>query len=661
LKNVNLTKVRSGTATRVIAAALAAGAVAAAWAAPAWAQPEGVGKPEIERVARGPSVTVAILPHGTEPRDLEGIEGLSPGVMSAGLSDVAPAQTFLDIGAGNRVFTSLYDEGLPVFLPFGRRVPDWGVIVERAEDAPAEIVPGLLASTLRDDGSPPVPMRADSLLTTPALMAADRAGRVGRTRPFACLDRRCAGVAVVPATLGQLPALIGRLRGEDMLLAFERPPAAEREVLAIGAAGEGFGGNLTSDTTRTPGFVLATDIGPTILSRFGIGVPEQMQGDPIRSEGERDAGAVQDRADRMKVVSKRRGAAVLRNMIAWFLLAAVATGLTRGRAGRVAFALFGLSVVYLPAMLLVGAAVQPEDVLGERLIVGLGAPALAAITFMLARGWLAMAIACGVTLAAYAIDIVAGSPLTAQSLLGPNPGLGVRFFGIGNELEATLAVVIPIGVGAALSAAAALGRSPSRRAAIAAFLVAGGVSALIFASGRFGADVGAAIVFPTGAAVAALALPGVAAGLRGRKLLVAALVAAPLIGLAALLAIDLALGGDAHLSRSVLDAGGAGELADVAERRLRLGASSFGRAVGTLLFWFCVLVVVVAVLNRHRILAWLAAAPLARAGFAGAAASCVLGVVANDSAATFFTIGTLGLLACTAFAWSQRQEGDAAH
>ena len=461
LKNVNLTKVRSGTGIRVIAAALAvltlacAETAAVATAAPA-TEPGSRAAPTLQDQ---PSVTVAILPHGIEPRDMEGIEGLSPGVMSAGLSDVAPAQTFLDISAGNRVFTSLYDEGLPVFLPFEHRVPDWGVIVERAADAPAEIVPGLLASTLQQGG---VTMRADSLLTTPALMAANRQGRVGRARPFACLDRLCGGVAVVPATLGDLPRLIARLRGDDMLIAFERPPAAEREVLAIGAAGEGFEGNLTSDTTRTPGFVLATDLAPTILGRYGIEEPEEMSGSPIRSEGDPDAAAVQDRADRMKVVSKRRGPAVLRNMIAWFLLAALATGLTRGRAGRTAFALFGLSVVYLPALLLVGAALRPDELLVERLVVGLGAPALAALTLSLRRGWESLAIACGVTLGAYAIDVVAGSPLTAQSLLGPNPGLGVRFFGIGNELEAALAVVIPVGVGAALAAAASRGHPPAR-------------------------------------------------------------------------------------------------------------------------------------------------------------------------------------------------------
>jgi hypothetical protein len=464
----------------------------------------------------------------------------------------------------------------------------------------------------------------------------------------------------VPATLGQLAALIARLRGDDMLIAFERPPAAEREVLAIGAAGEGFEGNLTSDTTRTPGFVLATDIAPTILDVYDIPLPEEMSGSPIRSEGERDAGAVQDRADRMKVVSKRRGPAVLRNMILWFLLAALATGLSRGRLGRPAFALFALSVVYLPAVLLVGAAVRPDELLVERLIIGLGAPALAALTLYLRRGWEALAIACAVTLGAYAIDIVLGSPLTAQSLLGPNPGLGVRFFGIGNELEATLAVVIPVGVGAALTALGARGHPPGARAAVAAFLATGAVTAVVFAAGRFGADVGAAIVFPAGAAVAALLVPGAIQAL-GRWWVLALVVAAPVLGLAVLFAIDLALGGDAHLSRSVIDAGGAGELADVVERRLRLAASSFSRGVKTTLFWFCVAAVIVAVVNRKRIVAWLAAAPLARAGFGGAAAACALGVVANDSAATFFTVGTLGLIACAAFAWSQRDKGDHKH
>jgi hypothetical protein len=96
----------------------------------------------------------------------------------------------------------------------------------------------------------------------------------------------------------------------------------------------------------------------------------------------------------------------------------------------------------------------------------------------------------------------------------------------------------------------------------------------------------------------------------------------------------------------------------VVERRLRLAAGSFGRGVQTTLFWFCVAAIAVSVWQRERILAWLSAFPLARAGYAGAAAATVLGVLANDSAATFFTLGTIGLLSLLAFAWSQRRLGD---
>src|SRR4029079_19044678 len=98
---------------------------------------------------------------------------------------------------------------------------------------------------------------------------------------------------------------------------------------------------------------------------------------------------------------------------------------------------------------------------------------------------------------------MAGSPLTSLSLLRPNPGLGVRFYGIGNELEALLAVLVVAGTGAALT-----GFTPraSSRAQITAFLATGLVPPFVSAAGRFGADVGAAIVLPLWAAVAAATL-----------------------------------------------------------------------------------------------------------------------------------------------------------
>ncbi len=564
--------------------------------------------------------------------------------MSAGLSNVSPVQTYLDIGQGNRVFTSLYDREPPVLPRFGDRVPNWNEILERADSAPAEIVPGLLASTLLDEG---VRVQADSLLALPALMLADRRGRIQRTAPLRCLRRACPGVTALPATLGQLPELIARQRASDLLIAIERAPPPERDTLTIGIAGRTFQGNLTSDTTRTDGFVLATDVAPTILDRYGIETPEEMSGRPIRSEGDRDAAGVAERAGRMRVVAGRRASVILDNLMIWAGLALAAALFTRGRLAPLVFALLGLATVYLPLLLLVGAAADTNE-LAERLIVGMAAPALAAATLAVRRGWEALAIACAATVGAYAVDVIVGSPLTAASLLGPNPGLGVRFFGIGNELEAALAILTMAGTGAALTAFASRRGGVSPRAAAAAFGGAGLGAALIFAAGRFGADVGAAIVFPAGAALAALALPGAA-----RRRLLAGVAALPLVALAALALIDLGLGGNAHLSRSVFEAGGAEQLADLAERRLRLSASSFRRALDQPLFWFATATIAAAVIFRGRISAWLAEVPLARAGLVGAAGGTLIGVVANDSGALFVIIGSITLLACLAFAYGQ--------
>jgi hypothetical protein len=310
----------------------------------------------------------------------------------------------------------------------------------------------------------------------------------------------------------------------------------------------------------------------------------------------------------------------------------------------------------MPLMLLVGAWLEPSAVV-EGLLVGLGAAALAALTVRFAWGWRGLAVACAITVIAYAIDVVAGSGLTRLSLLGPNPIFGVRFYGIGNELEALITVMVPVGVGAGLSAYTGWGREVSRSGAIAAFLVAGAVGAVVFGTGAFGADVGAAIVLPMGAVVAAAALPssGPIWATSRQGLIVAVVIAVPVAALILIASIDLVSGANAHLTRSVLDAGGASNLADVAERRLRLSAHDFGQAAGNPLFWIVVVGIVVATSQWRRIDAWLKPAPLARAGLIGGCAAVAVGVLVNDSGATLLVLGALALGAAVAFAWSQAQ------
>jgi len=545
-------------------------------------------------------VQLVLVPSGTTVEELADA-GFSPGLMSAGLGTVSAEQTFLDITQGNRVFDSLYDEDLP---PYGEdRAAWWRAARERAASAPADIVPGLLTATLKRAGEP--------------------------SRLFALRRADLSGLS---------PA------GRDLVIAIARPTGRSDAPIPIGIAGAGFDGNLTSESTRMDGYVLSTDVAPTILDHFGIPIPAEMSGQPIRAEGNVDVAAIESLGARMDVISPRRGPVVGLNVAIWLLALALAVLLSRGRLARPAVRITGLTIVYLPLVLLVGAALEPGET-AERLLVLLLAPALAAFTLFLLRGYRALAVASGLTVLVYAIDMLAGSPLTSLSLLGPNPGLGVRFYGIGNELEALLAVLVLGGTGAGL---AAFAPRASVRSSAWVFLGFGLLAAIIFASGRFGADVGAAIVFPVGAAVAAATIAG-----QGRRPLALALIAAPLAVLALLALVDLLSGANAHLTRSVLDAGGLGDLADVAQRRLQLSAHSFARPVLLAFLPVVAVVAVLAYLRRDRLRAWLSGVPTLRAGLTGALAATAIGTLANDSGALLLEIGVAYLLVFTGFAWAE--------
>ncbi|HKF84094.1 MAG TPA: hypothetical protein VKB23_14160 [Solirubrobacterales bacterium] len=522
--------------------------------------------------------------------------------MSAGLGTVPAAQTYLDIGQGNRVFDSLYDQDLPERN--GDRAAWWRAVNERAESAPADIVPGLLTSTLRQAGVPP--------------------------RAF--VVRKAQLIRLPPPGPG------------DLTIAIARPTGKSDEPLPIGIAGDGFDGNLTSDSTRTDGYVLSTDVAPTILEHFGIPVPSEMSGQPIGSEGSVDVGATESLGERMAVISERRGPVVGLNVAVWLLALVLVALLSRGRLARPAVRVAGLAIVYLPLVLLLGAALEPGET-AERLLVLLLCPLLAGVTLRLLPGYRALAVAAAATVLAYAVDVIAGSPLTSLSLLGPNPGLGVRFYGIGNELEALLAVLVVAGTGAGL---AAFAPRSSGRAAAWVFVASGLLAAFVFAAGRFGADVGAAIVFPVGAAVAAAVITG-----RGRRPLALALIAAPLAVIALLALVDLLSGANAHLTRSVLDAGGLGDLADVAQRRLQLSAHSFVRPVLLAFLPIVVAAAALAYLRRDRLRAWVEGVPAIRAGLLGALAATAVGTLANDSGALVLEIGTAYLLVFAGFAWAE--------
>lgn len=564
--------------------------------------------------------------------------GFSPGLMSAGLGTVSADQTYLDIGAGNRVFNSLYDHEIgPAPQAAGACHAWFAQAVERAESAPDEIELGLMLELLEAGGVAAFGTGASicPLGITPSGSAAATISALKKaTRGF---------LTVTESPLGEAAKLARTARPNQLVIAIATPSPASDQPIPMGIAGKGYDGDLTSDTTRTNGYVLSTDIAPTILGFFGLSVPDQITGQAIRTEGSVDPAAIETRGARMAIVSTWRGPVIGYTLLAWVLALLLVILLTRGALASLGVRLIGLSVIYLPVLLLVGAALEPAKY-PEMLLVMIGAPLLAAATLAALRDYRALAVASAILVGSYALDAILGSPLSALSLLGPNPALGVRFYGIGNELEALLSVVIVGGIGAGLAGFAPR-LSPGRCAAV--FLVVGLFFAGIFASGKFGADVGAAIDFPMGVAVAALVISG------GRRRWIFAVILVPLVLLALLAVADLVTGANSHYTRSVLDAGGLHSLGDTAQRRLEQTARSFVRPILLVALPLVAIVVLVAAWRRATLARWVRDAPAMRAALIGAVVATIVATLANDSGALLLEIGAAYLLVFLGWAWAE--------
>jgi hypothetical protein len=628
----------------VVAAALAVGPV-----------PAGAAEP--------PRVTIAFLPVGdTEPRPLlerfARLRGAAVGMSSPTLGRYSRVQMLLDVSQGARVARSLYDEEVEAvslrLRARGRRgrIDGWSAAAERARGAPGDLVPGLLAASVRRGARVVAYTREPRLANGEAAVAADRRGGVapvvleGLAPDF--LELR-GGVWVErlppgPTGISGLSSLFRERLSEELVIAVAEPPSSDRALLVASAiAGPGIGaGVLRSDTTRRDGLVTATDIAPTVLRHLGLPVPEAMEGQPI-SVTAGDAAEVASLADRYEAVKERRGIVGAAVAAAWLLLAGSAWAL-RGRPGlRVAGRIVFLSALWIPSLALLAAALRPSAVV-EAALLAAGSLALGALTDRLVRWPVAPTVPAAVGFAAYTADLAAGSPLTAGSLLGPDPVGGARFYGVGNELEIALSLMVVLGIGAALARA---------RARAIRWGFAGGclVAAAVLGAGRLGADVGAVITLAAGA-VGAVAAAAPAA--RRRQVLLVGIFV-PAVAVAALVALDALTGGEAHLGRSVVDAGGGSDLLDVVERRVLLSVHGLANPAVAVLAVAAAAALVWGVRNRGALLAPLEApegrGP--RAALWGALAATVVGALANDSGPMILLFGTAVLGLALAYAHSR--------
>jgi hypothetical protein len=577
---------------------------------------------------------------------------LATGLMSATQGNYSDDQALLDISAGVRVSPTAYGPNLPgdlALVPGGRGgvISGWASAVQRAADAPATIHPGLMASSIPGGAAY---VGATGERTVDAVAAANRAGRVadvsigpGRTlvaRTRQQLGRHRLVVATLPSgdADADLDALLAARAPDDLVLAVQEPPNGRvLQFLPIAMAARGTAGRgLRSNTTHRPGVVTGIDIMPTVLHQLGVHVPGEVTGSRIRTGKRVSAGDLESLRERYAHVAPRRIRALQVMLAGWVLLLAACALAGRARTG---LRIGALAFLWLPAVVLVPGLVDPSSAMSEAVLIAVPAFILGALTDRFVAWPRAPLVPAAVTLAVYLADLATGSNLITLSLLGPNPRAGARFYGIGNELEPALPILLFVGLAALFT-----GRERSRHAA-ATFAVSGLALALAIGSGLLGADVGGVITGSVGAAVAALfMLPG-----RVRpRVAVGIFLVVPIVAVGALALLDLATGAQSHFSRNVLQSHGGVSLTQTIQRRYEFAYHALVRGKMPFVFALSVIAVIVALVYRDRLYSRLPG-PSWRAALAGGLAGGVAGAVTNDSGPLLFVVATFVLGVVTAY------------
>ena len=582
------------------------------------------------------------------------------GIMSATQGQYSTAQFLLDVTQGARVASSAYSTASPPELSLapsgaGAVVEGWPAARRRAEEAPQLLQPGLLAGQIPGGaGYAGITGRED----IDGVLAADGGGHIAAFSlgPASTLLARVAAlrrsarfvVADLPGGgegRADLLALSeGRAAGELLIAVQRAPDAPGHELLWSAVAGLAGGGGreLSSQSTDERGLIAAVDLAPTILEQLGAAIPADVRGEPIRTDGPLRSASLRALMARLHVIAGRRLKALGCLLGAWALLLALAAPWPRARAW--AMRAGALGALWAPVAVLIPAALEPSAPV-EYATIALACLALGALTDALVpwpRAVLAPAI---VAVLALTADALAGTQLLMRSLLGPDPILGARFYGIGNELKSGLAVLVLAAVAAALYPAV---RGP--RAAL-AMASAGVVLAVVEGSAqdrrrrrrRDPRELRIRRCERHAAARAQLT--------RRRALIV---LISPVAGLVALAAIDLATAhGAGHFTGSVLHARSVGDVRDIIVRRYKAAWDELQNHVMPVATAIALAYAAVGLRRRDRLLAPVGQDPAWLAALAGGLAAGVVGALVEDSGPVLLVVAVFALGCVATYLWGR--------
>lgn len=599
---------------------------------------------------------------------LASIPGMSVALLSATQGGAYEArQLLLDVSQGARVDSVDYARAAAPPLALATsdgegRIVGWRAVLRRAGRVAGELEPGLLATAAGGagyvgepaGGQPDAPLAAQRSGKVAAVSLGSPTTLVGRL--LALSGRMRLVVADLDARSGarQLRTIAAARRPGELIVVLERAPGTGgEELIWAGLAGDGSGGMLTSNSTREAGMLSAIDLAPTILAHLGVRIPRAMDGAPAFRAGPLGGARLRALKARLEALYDRRPFALASLLGACALLLAALS--RRDRRRRRALRVGALALMWAPTAALLVAALEPAAPTEYALLAG-GCLLLGALSDLLAPWPRAIALPAAAALAAITIDALAGTQLLMRSLLGPDPGAGMRFYGVGNELKSALAVLVLAGAasvcgGRREDADAAGGEGPAMRRARRLLPGAAAVLALVEGPALIGAGVGAVVLVSAGGLAGWLLLARERPA--ARRILVLAFVV-PAVALAALAVLDLLLaGGVGQLSRTVLEAPSAGSLVEVAKRRWETSYAELSGGVMPLASASAVLLCAACLRWPARLLAPVGASRVWRAALGGGLCAGIVGTLVEDSGPVLLLVALFALACVLAYLWGR--------
>jgi hypothetical protein len=477
---------------------------------------------------------------------------------------------------------------------------------------------------------------------------------------------RAAAVAGIDEAVARLRAAVAALPGETLLLVQGISEVNDgRPQLHVGiASGPGFTepGWLTSASTGRAPFTQLIDVAPTVLRALDAERPASVNGQPLAVTGDRPATAEAvaglERANTAAVTHHRSTGTFFVGLVAAnalvLALGLLVLGVRRGPPRRPArlralLEVAALGAASLPvATLLAGLlpwerAGSPRWALAGSVLLAAAAVTAGALLGPWRRRRLGPPLAVlGVTVTTLVADVLAGSPLELDGLLGYDAIVAGRFTGYGNLSSGLLAAAGLLTTAAVATAAGRrAGPGRARRVTGAVVLAAGAATVVLVGAPGLGRDFGGVLALLPGFLLLAMLLTGV----RVTLVRLAAVLAAGVVAVGTLAFLDWTRPADerSHLGRFVEQVL-TGEAWTVVSRKAQANVDIL---LGSALAWVLPVALVAALwLLRGRRPALLrgpgllreggsglrpADTAVLRAGLAATALTLALGAAVNDS------------------------------